>query len=63
MRSISRTFVPDSETRVSLPWGQVFGDAMPSHYLHQNECSKFRVVMPNSPGSNSSKIFWASYVP
>ena len=55
--------MPDSEMRVSSPWGQVFGEAMPSHASHQNECSKFRVVMPSSPGWNSLKIRWASYVP
>jgi hypothetical protein len=59
-RSISRTFVPESDTRVSSPWGQVLGDAIPSHALHQNECSNINGVMPSSPGSNESKIRCAS---
>ena len=60
---MSRTFVPESETRSSSPWGHVFGDAMPSQRLHQNECSKFSVWIPSSPGANSLKMSCASYVP
>ena len=55
--------MPDRLMRSSSPWGHVFALAMPSHRLHQKECSKFRVVIPSSPGSNLSKISWASYVP
>jgi len=36
---------------------------MASHLLQKNECSKNRGVMSSSSASNSSKIFWASYVP
>ena len=61
--SISRTFVPDRDTRSSASCGQVFGEPIPSHLLHQNECSNISGWMPSSPGSNSSKIFCASYVP
>ena len=62
-RSISRTFVPERETRSSSPWGHVLGDAIPSQRSHQNECSNISGVMPSSPGSKRSKIFCASYVP
>ena len=39
-RSISRTFVPERETRSSSLWGHVFGDAIPSHLragIYQDE--------------------------
>ena len=54
--SISRTCVPLRTTCDSLVCGHVLVVAMPSHFKHQNECSKNNGVMPNSSALNSEKM-------
>ncbi len=63
LASMSRTAVPERKTRSSFVLLVVLSLAMAPDFLHQKVCSNFSGAMPISPGSNSSKIFWASYVP
>ena len=61
--SISRTRVPDRNTRSSGDDGEVFAVAICSVNRHQKACSKFSGRIPSWSGSIRSKIRWASYVP
>src|SRR5215211_5027098 len=60
LESISRTFVPERKTCELGSCGQVFDEPMPPHSVQKNACSKKRGVIHSSPGSNSSKMCWAS---
>src|SRR5436190_24370893 len=61
--NIWRTFVPLRVTCSSLPWGQVFAEAIESQVRQKKVWSKNMGVIPSLAASNSEKMCCASYVP
>ncbi|PYQ16237.1 MAG: hypothetical protein DMF79_18870 [Acidobacteria bacterium] len=62
-RRISRTFVPESSSRLAWSWGHVRGEARLSQAWQKKVGSNLRGVTPISSAEKLSKISWDSYGP